>query len=77
LPAYVEQLRAFAREHDVPLVDHYQYWSTTHKSDELVYLLSDGANHPNQYGHVEVAKLMFQKLGISDPASRTCRSFVP
>ena len=52
--------------------DHYQYWSTTHKSDKLVYLLSDGAIHPNQYGHVELAKLMFQKLGIFDPASRTC-----
>jgi acyl-CoA thioesterase-1 len=77
LPGYVEQLRAFAREHDLPLVDHYQYWSTTHKSDELVYLLSDGAIHPNQYGHVELAKLMFRKLGIFDPASRTCRLFVP
>ena len=77
LPGYVEQLRAFAREHDLPLIDHYQYWSTVHKPDELVYLLSDGAIHPNQYGHVELAKLMFQKLGIFDPASRTCKLFVP
>ena len=48
-----------------------------HKPDELVYLLSDGAIHPNQYGHIELAKLMFQKLGIFDPASRTCKLFVP
>jgi acyl-CoA thioesterase I len=77
LPAYIEQLHAFAREHDLPLIDHYEYWNMAHKPEELVYLLSDGAIHPNQYGHVELAKLMFQKLGMFDPASRTCRLFVP
>jgi lysophospholipase L1-like esterase len=77
LPAYVDELRGFAHDHGLPLIDHYQYWLGAHKPDDLVYLLNDGAIHPNQYGHIEMAKLMFQKLGIFDPESRTCRLFVP
>lgn len=78
LPAYVEILRQFAQQRKVLLVDHYQHWSETRKDGfELIYLLSDGAIHPNQYGHAEMAKLLFRRLGIFDPASRTCRMFVP
>jgi hypothetical protein len=61
------------------LVDHYRHWSETRKDTyELLYLLSDGSVHPNQYGHLEMANLLFRKLGIFDPVtSRTCRMFVP
>ena len=79
LPAYVEILREFAAARAVPLVDHYQHWTETRKDVyHMHYLLSDGSIHPNQYGHVVFAKLLFTKLGIFDAAgSRTCRLFVP
>jgi acyl-CoA thioesterase-1 len=79
LPAYVDILRKFAEEKKLPLVDHYRHWSETRKDTyELLYLLSDGSVHPNQYGHSKMANLLFRKLGIFDPAtSRTCRMFVP
>jgi len=78
LPAYVEMIREFAAAHQLPLVDHYRHWTETRKDMyELIYLLSDAAVHPNQYGHSEFANLLFRKLGIFDAASRTCRMFVP
>src|SRR5581483_9988404 len=59
LPAYVEIIREFAAETRVPLVDHYAHWTESRKDYyELIYLLSDGSVHPNQYGHAEFAKLL-------------------
>lgn len=79
LPAYVDILREFAAQHALPLVDHYKVWTDTRKDVySLIYLLSDGSVHPNQYGHSAMANLLFERLGIFDPAnSRTCRLFVP
>lgn len=78
LPAYVAILREFAAARELPLVDHYQHWTDSRKDVyHMHYLLSDGNIHPNQYGHVEMAKLLFIKLGIFDAGSRTCRLFVP
>lgn len=79
LPAYVDILRRFASDNQIPLVDHFQHWTDTRKDFyELIYLLSDATVHPNQYGHSEFANLLFQKLGMFDAASsRTCRMFVP
>lgn len=78
LLAYVEIIRAAARERQVLLVDHYQHWLERHKARpaELLYWLNDGSIHPNPCGHRELAKLMFNRLGIFDPKSRTCRLFV-
>lgn len=78
LPAYVAILREFAAARELPLVDHFQHWTDTRKDVyHMHYLLSDGNIHPNQYGHVEMAKLLFTKLGIFDAGSKTCRLFVP
>jgi acyl-CoA thioesterase I len=78
LPAYVDILRDFAIRNKVLLVDHYRHWTETRKdSNELLYLLSDGAIHPNQYGHTAFAIYLFRCLDIFDPASRTCCQFVP
>ena len=79
LPAYVDILRQFASDNQVPVVDHYKHWIETRKDrHELTYLLSDAAVHPNQYGHAEFANHLFRKLGIFDPVtSRTCRMFIP
>jgi len=77
LPLYVEALRSFAVERKLPLVDHFKHWTDTRKGFALVYLLRDGAVHPNNYGHVEIARLIFREIGIEDPASPTCRLWIP
>jgi acyl-CoA thioesterase-1 len=81
LPKYVEIIREVARKHDIPLVDHYAHWFDVKKDvGQMLYWLSDGSIHPNQYGHIKLAQYLFQRLGIFDltgPTSLTCRLFVP
>lgn len=78
LLAYVEIVRAIARERRILLVDHYAHWLESHKAHpgELLYWLNDGSIHPNPCGHREIANLLFKRLGIYDPNSRTCRLFI-
>jgi len=78
LLAYVDLIRKFANDKPVMLVDHYEHWMKSRKSAyELLMLLADGAIHPNQFGHIELARETFRRLGIDDPQSRTGRLFVP
>lgn len=78
LPAYVDIIRDFARKRNVALVDHYREWSESRKTeDDQLVLLAGGAIHPNQYGHIYMAQVIFRRLGIFDPASPVCRLFVP
>lgn len=81
LPKYVEIIRGVATKHDIPLVDHYAHWFEVKKDvGQMLYWLSDGSIHPNQYGHIQLAHYLFQRLGILDPTgptSLTCRLFVP
>lgn len=78
LPAYVEILRRFASDNAIPLVDHYQHWQEVRKDlYAMIYVLNDANIHPNHFGHSLLANLMFEKLGIFDPASRVCRMFIP
>ena len=39
--------------------------------------MRDGAVHPNNYGHVELARLIFRAIGIEDPSSPTGRLWIP
>jgi acyl-CoA thioesterase-1 len=78
LPAYVDILRKFASDNAIPLVDHYQHWQEVRKDMyAMIYVLNDANIHPNHFGHSLLANLMFEKLGIFDPASRVCRLFIP
>ena len=77
LPLYVEALRSFAAERKLPLVDHYKHWTDTRKGFDLVYLLRDGAVHPNNFGHIELARLIFRNIGIEDPTSAVGRMWIP
>ncbi len=78
LPAYVDILRKFAADNAIPLIDHYQHWQETRKDIyAMIYVLNDANIHPNHFGHSLLANLIFDKLGIYDPASRVCRMFVP
>ena len=78
LPEYIEIIRELASKYKLPLVDHYAYWvKETANSSRLQFWLNDGSIHPNNFGHVVLARKIFQDLGIFDPNSPTCRLFVP
>jgi acyl-CoA thioesterase-1 len=65
LPAYNDIIREVAHERKTVLVDRYSHWLMVKKHEgELLYWLSDGAFHPNEYGHREMANLIFKELGI-------------
>lgn len=86
LPAYADIIRDVAKQRKLMLVDHYAYWQdktdTTvdalarKNSSALLYWLNDGSIHPNEFGHRQLANLLFERLGIYDPTSRTCRLFI-
>jgi acyl-CoA thioesterase-1 len=86
LPAYAQIIREVAKERRILLVDHYTHWQEKmdsavnvlgkHDAGSLLYWLNDGNVHPNEYGHRELANFFFERLGIFDPGSRTCRLFV-
>lgn len=79
LPLYVEAIREIATKHKLPLVDHYEYWlKETKGAARLQMWLNDGSIHPNNFGHIVLARKMFQDLGIFDEKSIVCnRLFVP
>mgnify|MGYP001343552370 CR=1 FL=1 len=78
LPGYVETIREVAIKHKLPLVDHYAHWQKEiGTAGRLQMLLNDGSIHPNAYGHLFLAKKMFDDLGVFDEKSPVCRSFVP
>ena len=57
------------------LIDNYQYWEEAiqEKSEQVFFKQwLDDRLHPNHLGHQEIARLMFRKLGIYDPAAATC-----
>jgi lysophospholipase L1-like esterase len=75
LPAYVNIIRELAGKHNAILVDHDKHWRE--RGTPIEYLLNDATIHPNQYGHVLLATLTCQSLGIHDPHSNVGRLFVP
>ncbi len=79
LPIYVNAIREIAEAKKLPLVDHYAHWEKeTANSSRLQMWLNDGSIHPNNYGHIVLARKIFQDIGIFDPKSITCsRLFVP
>jgi len=79
LPRYVEVIREIASAHKLPLVDHYAHWTKeTAGGARLQMWLNDGSIHPNNFGHIVLARKVFQDMGTFDPNSITCgRLFVP
>ena len=76
---YVEIIREIAVQYKLPLVDHYDYWTKEVGNGARFQMwLNDGSLHPNNFGHIVLARKMFQDLGIFDEKSITCsRLFVP
>lgn len=73
-PAFMDAIRRVAADRKLPLVDHTAHWEAN--NGKLYYWL-DNPFHPNGHGHRAFANLLFKELGIFDPASATCRLFVP
>ena len=75
---YLDILRPVAATRNLPLIDHVRHWrgEEARRPGMTRYWMSD-ACHPNQYGHVAFAELLFRELGIFEPASPTCRLFKP
>ncbi|MDQ8735158.1 GDSL-type esterase/lipase family protein [Paenibacillus sp. LHD-38] len=68
---YVDIIRQVAVEKDSVLIDHYAYWekqSATRWKSWLNDLI-----HPNEYGHLEMAKKIFADLDIFDANSLTSK----
>ncbi|HLA95822.1 MAG TPA: GDSL-type esterase/lipase family protein [Pyrinomonadaceae bacterium] len=78
LADYAGLIRELAAKYKLPLVDHFAYWTEeTRNSSKLQMWLNDGSIHPNNFGHLVLARKIFQDLGIFDAKSPTCRLFVP
>lgn len=75
LPDYIPMLRTLAEEENIVLIDNYQHWEAAMQRDSEKTVFNNWLNdplHPNQFGHQEIARLMFTKFGIYDPSASTC-----
>ena len=78
LPAYAQIVRDVAKATKAGLIDHYAHWETAKPDQEaLLKWLDDQNIHPGFAGHREIAKVIFQELGIFDADSPTCKLEVP
>jgi lysophospholipase L1-like esterase len=68
LAAYAEAVRGVAADLGVLLVDHHRHWMRA-GADGPPALWFDDPTHPGAAGHVELARVLLQTLGIDDPSS--------
>ncbi|OHB55061.1 MAG: hypothetical protein A2Y12_10460 [Planctomycetes bacterium GWF2_42_9] len=73
---YIAVLREMAQVNDVVLIDHYQHWQTAKPNINSMMIWLNDSLHPNEYGHREIARLIFKNLDIFDN-SPTCSLYVP
>ncbi|MEU9851675.1 GDSL-type esterase/lipase family protein [Streptomyces sp. NPDC047974] len=73
---YARITREVAAELNVVLVDHHAHWLKSNGGAVPLSLLGDGL-HPNQRGHLVMAKKMIRDLRLHDPASRVCGLTIP
>ncbi|EHK2442163.1 SGNH/GDSL hydrolase family protein [Clostridium perfringens] len=78
LKFYMDIVRAVARENNVMLIDHYSHWEDLEKENSnLKNELLNDLIHPNENGHLEMAKFIFKELDIFDEESYTCNLSYP
>lgn len=74
LAAYAQIVRDVALGTKAVLVDHYAHWEKAKPDQEaLLKWLEDQSIHPNEFGHREFAKQIFNDLEIYDEKSPTCQ----
>lgn len=61
LPSYMQAVRDVAAKEQLPLVDHYHYW--THLS-AFPYRWMQDAFHPSEKGHLAFARHLLREIGI-------------
>ena len=71
---YMDAIRRVAAERGLPLVDHAKYWRE--RPDSHYYWMSNSF-HPNEYGHLAFARLLYEELGIWDTDAPSCRFYLP
>ncbi|MET9675483.1 GDSL-type esterase/lipase family protein [Streptomyces sp. NPDC006482] len=76
LADYARIMREVAAELEVVLIDHHAHWLASNGGTVPLGLLADGL-HPDQRGHLLLAKKMVRDLRVFDPASRVCGLTIP
>lgn len=72
---YTTVIQNLARKENLILVDNWTYWRETLQTDPETDVHKNWLNdplHPNGMGHIQIARLLFKKLSIFDPADPTC-----
>ena len=72
LPEYNQLIRQTAAAESIILVDHEKHWNANAPDEKTLKLWLGESIHPGGKGHLEMAKLIFETLNISDPASPCC-----
>jgi acyl-CoA thioesterase-1 len=71
---YMDIIRKVADADSISLIDHNASWR---KNEGQQYYWMSDAIHPNEFGHLAFARLIFEELGIYDKNSNTCKLFFP
>jgi len=71
---YMDAVRRVAADRALPLIDHARFWAE--HADKHDYWMSN-AFHPNEYGHMAFAELLYRELDVHDPDSHCCRLYRP
>jgi len=74
LDTFMDKIRNVADELDLPLIDHTKFWR---EHPDSHYYWMNNAFHPNEYGHLAFAHLIFRELDIFDVTQPCCRMFLP
>ncbi len=69
LPAHAEAVRKLAARTRSVLVDHKRHWAQRFGELELIEWLDDHS-HPNAVGHLQMANLLLQTLGLGQMHER-------
>jgi lysophospholipase L1-like esterase len=71
LRRYVEALRTFALDADLPLLDVYAMWEQMEQAGADIHeRLANGINHPDRLFHEELAEALELKLFAEEPGER-------
>ena len=71
LPQYAQLVRDVAKEHETILIDHFAQWTSL--DPDVTDAWHGDAIHPNEIGHLVMARKTLDVLGIADPDSPTGR----
>lgn len=78
LEEYLDVARKVATEEKVMMVDNHKYWLEREKtSHDVANKWFNDWIHPNQVGHLEMAKLMFEEFGLNTEDSYTANMAYP